>query len=328
MASGGGRPDPVPAPELVEWCRRHLGAPAVERFFGADHLSAVHGLRLDDGRAVVLKVRWPDPRLRGCGVVHRIVHAAGVPCPPPLTGPHPIDTPDGERWCSAEGWVPGGRRAPDGDVAVQYAQLAARIVAIGPSPGAVPSLAPPPGWVWFDHDAPDRVWPPAATPQWDPHRIEAELPPFLVEAARRSRARLLADDARALPDVVAHVDLSGFNVRWFPPYEPGGPWRPLVHDWDSVAARSDAVVAGVVAADHASLEAERLATVDDSARVVDEYARVRGRAFTAAEREVAWAAGVWVSAYNAAFEHLHGAAGPVTAALGEQLDERLARAGA
>ena len=43
---------------LREWCREHLGALVAERVFTAGHLSAVHGLRLADGREVVLKVAW------------------------------------------------------------------------------------------------------------------------------------------------------------------------------------------------------------------------------------------------------------------------------
>ncbi|HEX5295543.1 MAG TPA: hypothetical protein VFW50_00920 [Streptosporangiaceae bacterium] len=42
---------------LDEWCREHLGGPVAERVFTTGHLSAVYGLRLADGREVVLKVR-------------------------------------------------------------------------------------------------------------------------------------------------------------------------------------------------------------------------------------------------------------------------------
>jgi hypothetical protein len=58
---------------LAAWCRRHLGSAPVERFFGADHLSQVHGLRLADGREVVLKLRGRQERLLGCHAVHRAV---------------------------------------------------------------------------------------------------------------------------------------------------------------------------------------------------------------------------------------------------------------
>ena len=50
---------------LATWCVRHLDSAPVERFFGADHLSEVHGLRLADGRKVVLKLRGRQERLHG-----------------------------------------------------------------------------------------------------------------------------------------------------------------------------------------------------------------------------------------------------------------------
>jgi hypothetical protein len=128
--------------------------------------------------------------------------------------------------------------------------------------------------------------------------------------------------------VVGHADLSGLNVRWFPPREPGGPWRAIVHDWDSVAAAPDAVLAGAAAVDHASVERSAAASVADGERFLDAYCRVRGRELGPGEREVAWAAGAWVAAYAAAFEHLHGGPGPVTVALEADAAERLARADA
>jgi hypothetical protein len=58
------------------------------------------------------------------------------------------------------------------------------------------------------------------------------------------------------------------------------------------------------------------------------YAAERGRPWTELEWQVAHAAGAWVGAYNAAFEHLKGGPGPVTAGLRDQAEWRLARAGA
>jgi len=209
--------------------------------------------------------------------------------------------------------------------------------------GALGTLEPPVPWLDYDHAArsasgPARVWPPPASPRWDPHRIEADLPPLILEFARRSRARLLAADARALPRVVGHGDLSGINARW---YRDGdgdqpagiGAWRTVVHDWDSVVALPDAVIAGVGAADHASTDACRLAGLADGAVLLDAYAAQRGRPWTRVEREVAWAAGTWVVSYNAAFEHLkHGRAGEGTAPVTDGLlldgEQRLALAAA
>ena len=86
MTSARGGLDPL----LVDWCVRHLGSPPVEQFFGVQRLSAVHGLRLADGREVVLKVRGPWIGRLACTVVHEAMWQAGIPCPRPLAGPAPL----------------------------------------------------------------------------------------------------------------------------------------------------------------------------------------------------------------------------------------------
>jgi hypothetical protein len=50
---------------MVAWCRGWLGADPVEVLFRAGYLSEVTGLRLADGRGVVVKARAPSARLRG-----------------------------------------------------------------------------------------------------------------------------------------------------------------------------------------------------------------------------------------------------------------------
>jgi hypothetical protein len=65
---------------LAVWCRRWLGAPPAAELFEAGYLSTVKGLRLADGREVVVKVRPREPRLAGCAVVHRTLWTAGFPC--------------------------------------------------------------------------------------------------------------------------------------------------------------------------------------------------------------------------------------------------------
>jgi hypothetical protein len=55
---------------LAVWCRRWLGAPPAAELFESGYLSMVKGLRLADGREVVVKVRPGIPRLAGCAIVH------------------------------------------------------------------------------------------------------------------------------------------------------------------------------------------------------------------------------------------------------------------
>ena len=56
---------------LTAWCRRWLGAPPTAQLFEAGYLSMVKGLRLTDGREVVIKLRPRMSRLAGCVVVHK-----------------------------------------------------------------------------------------------------------------------------------------------------------------------------------------------------------------------------------------------------------------
>jgi hypothetical protein len=67
---------------MVAWCRRWLGADPVEVLFRAGHLSEVTGLRLADGRGVVVKARAPSARRRGCvealaGLAAEVAERAG-----------------------------------------------------------------------------------------------------------------------------------------------------------------------------------------------------------------------------------------------------------
>ncbi|MGL6279878.1 MAG: hypothetical protein ACRC50_10015 [Gaiella sp.] len=314
-------------PLVAAWCAAELGSPAVGSFFAEEHLTAVLGVELADGRQVAVKERCREPRLLGCAAVQRALHGAGIPCPRPLAGPSSLGEPRSDHVLTAESWEPGGASHPAGDPAAAYAALLARIVGAAPGPGDVPTLDPPTPWLHYDHDDPDRIWPPPASHEWDPHRLGDAIPAHVRETAARARHRLLRDDVRALAPVVGHSDLSGINVRWHD--GPAGERSaPLVHDWDSVVARPEAVLAGCAAADHASDDRCRLAEVHASERFLDRYVDRKGARWSAVEREAAWAAGAWVAAYNAAFEHLKGGAGPVSHALERQADERLHRAGA
>jgi hypothetical protein len=54
---------------VAAWCKHRLGAGPTEVLFRAGHLSAVVGLRLTDGRRIVVKARAPSPRVHGCVAV-------------------------------------------------------------------------------------------------------------------------------------------------------------------------------------------------------------------------------------------------------------------
>jgi len=327
-------------PLLVDWCRRHLGSPPVGQFFGVQRLSAVHGLRLADGRSVVLKVREALDRQLACTVVHEAMWQAGIPCPRPLAGPVPLAEGDAEVWVTggegpasvdartlavnAETWEGEGVAGVGALGAAGYARLLARMVAAAPAVDGLTTLLPPAPWLNWDHGDPSRVWPPPASERWDPHRIDAEIDPVVHEVARRARARLLAPDVSTLPRVAAHGDFEAQNCRWVRGMDDQP--RLVIHDWDSVVAMPEAVLAGNSAFTYVSVLDCEISSLEQNDGFLAAYAAERGRAWSELEWQVAHAAGAWVGAYNAAFEHLKGGSGPVTAGLHEQAEERLRRA--
>ena len=125
---------------LAVWCRRWLGAPPAAELFEAGYLSTVKGLRLADGREVVVKVRPGISRLGGCAVVHRALWTAGFPCPEPLVDLQPLD---GYAATAEALVVDADEPPPEGELAALSAAALARLVELAPDPGgAEPGLVP------------------------------------------------------------------------------------------------------------------------------------------------------------------------------------------
>lgn len=299
------------AARLARWCAEHLGSPPAGEIFRSGYLSAVIGLRLDDGREVVVKVRPDSPRVAACVEVQRRVFQAGYPCPRPLTGAAPF----GDDVATAEAYVPGGDMLPGADHAARaFAEAFARLITLAPRPAEVPGLDPPPSWAAWNHTE-DGLWPCPEDPDVNLNQVAG--PEWIDDAGRRARDRLRAGESEA---VIGHCDWLAGNVRW------SGDELLVVHDWDSMTADSEAVLVGFAAALYSTVRADLLATVADTERFLTAYCRARGREFSAAETERSWAAGVWTRAYDAKFQH---AAGQRIGSLSEnEARERLRRAGA
>jgi hypothetical protein len=69
-----------------------------------------------------------------------------------------------------------------------------------------------------------------------------------------------------------------------------------------------------------------LAPIESSEAFLAAYQNIRGRLFTPVEQEIAWAASLWMAAYNAREEALHGDTPVCRDALRAQAAERLRRA--
>ncbi|HLM20833.1 MAG TPA: hypothetical protein VK390_04825 [Propionibacteriaceae bacterium] len=127
---------------LWEWCQRRLGSEPEQVLFETGYLSQVIGLRLIDGRDIVVKVRAWQERLTGCGQVQHSLSVAGFPAPRLLVPPERL----GQLGVSAEALVPGGALlAAEWDSAARFAEALALLVSAAPHPATVSTLAPSPG---------------------------------------------------------------------------------------------------------------------------------------------------------------------------------------
>lgn len=292
-------------PDAVDaWCLRHLGSVPAQTLFTGGNLAAVHGVRLADGRDVVVKVRPSAARYAGCTAVQRHLWAAGFPCPEPLAGPLPL-MPEGEGGAgvagsgalcvNAESLVPGGGPYPaGGDEAAEtarsaaFAGLLARFVALAPSPAEVGDLAPSPAWIDWDHAHPG-LWPPPDDRDVDLNALPETA--WIDELGREARARLAA--ARDAARVIGHCDWESHNLD----FRDG---RPVaVHDWDSVAAAPETVIVGVAGAMWPAGAHCAGASLEQTEAFLDAYQSARGRRFSPGELAQCWAAGLWIRAFNA-----------------------------
>ena len=297
---------------MPAWCLGHLGGEPADVLFQLQQVSMVFGLRLADGREVVVKARADDGRAVSCVAAQARLARRGFPCARPLTPVIGV----GSLAVHAEEFRPGGEvlHGDSPHVAARCAEVFARLMAELADVTVAPPLPNPP-WVRWDH-ADSGVWP--AIEDLD-NRDQSAVPVYVVEAAERTRRRILA---AGLPCVLGHADFEAQNLRWH------GQQVWTVHDWDSLAWQPEAALAGAASGAFASAGPPVLAPVESSEAFLVAYHDIRGRLFTAVEQEIAWAASLWMAAYNAREEALCGDTRVGRDALRAQAAERLRLASA
>jgi hypothetical protein len=262
---------------------------------------------------VVVKARADDGRAASCVAAQARLAERGFPCAGPLTPVVSI----GSLAVHAEEFRPGGEvlHGDSPEVAVRCAEAFARLMAELADVTVAPPLPNPP-WVRWDHTD-SGVWP---TIDWLDDRDQCAVPAYIVDTAERARERLLG---AGLPCVLGHADFEAQNIRWH------GRAVWAVHDWDSLAWQPEAALAGAASGAFASDGPPTLAPIDSSEAFLVAYQDLRERPFAAVEQQIAWAASVWMAAYNAREEALvHGNISVGRDALRAQAAERLRRANA
>jgi Ser/Thr protein kinase RdoA (MazF antagonist) len=311
---------PVSPPNwLVEWCRTQLNSPAVETVSHSHlgQMAQVFGVRLDDGREVVVKARPSEARrAEACVKIQRQLANACLPCASPITDAiveHGMAV-------HAEEWRPGGSvRHDDGpEHAAQSAQVLAELMRVSSALAIGLRLPlPNPVWVRWDHDNPG-AWPPHDAVDKQQVRTGIALPSWLEGVQQRVSARI---NHSSLPAVIGHADWEAQNLRW------DGGVIHTIHDWDSLAALPEAALVGAACGAFASTDTPTLAPLPSSKAFIAAYEEAAHRRFTQDELEVAWAASMFPAAHNSRAEILFGHPPVAACPLREQSEERLHLAG-
>ncbi|MHB8449855.1 MAG: phosphotransferase [Mycobacteriales bacterium] len=285
-----------------------MSAFPVDMLFSTGHMSSVVGLRLDDGREVVLKMRRPLARIEACVGVHRHLWRAGFPCPEPLAGPEPL----ADLVATAEAYVPGGTQLPHAaDAASRFSALLHRLITQAPSVQMLPSLEPAVPWVAWDHPG-QELWPVPDDRGGDLNRVPG--PVWIDKTAQEVRQFLR--EAR-LPLVVGHADFESQNIRW------RGTEPLSVDDWDSVVAQPEAAIVGAAAAVWAARGGPgEASSVQETEHFIRGYVSASGHGRGRLWHRVTWAAGLWIRLYNAKKDAGAGG-GPQLDLLARDYEERL-----
>ena len=294
------------AEDIDALCARALGSPMEELLLRESGVGDVFGVRLEDGRRVVVKVhqaREASETLEAVVDVQAHHFRAGFPCPEPLAGPLFV----ADRYATIEAYVDDGEPADTHEP--QRRRLIAQTLAwhleLAQTREAAPALAR--GWSAYPTG---RLWPEEAhDPRLDlmGTAAGAEWIDALAKRARRVATRLA-------PPVLGHHDWSGKHFR----FAQGA--ITVVYDWDSVRLGTEALIVGNAAfsftANYALANVDPAPTPEEARAFVDDYTDARATRLTRAEREQIAACGTYLMAYVARCERARGDRdGPFTHAL-------------
>jgi Ser/Thr protein kinase RdoA (MazF antagonist) len=274
------------------FCAAHMGAGVGAYEFFATSVGSVHGVRLRDGRRVVVKVHRGDTDRDHLLAVQRVqqhLNDAQFPSPRPLLGPTALarglavveTTLDEGIWADAH----------RSEVRRPMAAALARLVELCRPLAGLPGL---------------RSIRASARDLWrQPHDHRFDFPGTArgaewIDALARAANEQLDRLARG-PVVLGHGDFKLEHLRF------RGGAVSAVHDWDSLGIGPEPVLVASAAyaftADWSREDYRCVPTLDESRSFIADYERARGTPFTPEERQVIAAGMVGFLAYGARCEH-------------------------
>ncbi|PYE55702.1 phosphotransferase [Deinococcus yavapaiensis] len=273
-------------------CERFLGARVTTRLFHRVSVGSVHGVRLSDGREVVVKLHRafaPFRYLKALNELQAHVADAGFPAPKPLAPPARL--PNGS--ATFEASLARGD-PPDPDRPEHLALMASGLAWLVELCEPFASRAEFEPWLARRRDG---LWPIPHDARFD-FVATAQGAAWIDTLARRARALLDADPGRR---VIGHHDWRREHLR----VRQGR--LCAVYDWDSVGRFAEPVlVAGAArtfTVDWSRVGQRQYPTLEQMHEFLDAYETARGRPFSRDERAHFRAALVYGAAYTARCEH-------------------------
>lgn len=284
-------PDAI-ADRVDEFCRSALGASIAEYLFYQSSIGSVSGVRLADGRAVVIKAHPPTQPVAYLEAMHRVqrhLTERGFPCPPILLGPTLL----GNGFAVVEELVDEGEFKDAHDPAIRrtMAALLARLIRLTQELGDVPGLESHgvqrrlPGDLWpIPHSAIFNFEATAAGAEWIDRIAHTAWQTLQLDASQR---------------VIGHTDWSVKHFRF------AGDAVRVIYDWDSLRVVGEADLVGSAAATFTyteHLDVPRWPGGAEARAFAREYEVARGTPFSGAEWEAIGAAATYARAYGARCE--------------------------
>jgi Phosphotransferase enzyme family len=298
-----GTDDPAAIDRLIgRFCEARFGDRPAGGVFYRSSVGCVTGVRLADGRRVVLKAyqdRWTKRFLEAVLAVQTHLDSLGFPCARPQGGPVPLQA-HRANLVTVETWL------DDPGMSADKRARARRASAAGLA-GQIELCGDLRGLGGLDHHPLRRpvvgLYPEPHSPLFDFGR-DAGSARWIDEFA--TRAVDIRDHSGDDVMVVAHTDWSARNVRL---HEAA---VVAVYDWDSLARVRESTAVGQAAATW-SVTSEPGGSAFPSAAVVaafiDDYEKAAGHPLGEAQVRAAGAAAVWTLAYTARCEHALAASG-------------------
>jgi len=290
-----GTTDPYKIACLIDtFCQEELGAQVAVFLFYESSVGVVCGVRLVDGRRVVVKIHQSSRSLdflQAVVRVQRYLLSHDYPCTKPLLDPRPLAL----GIATTEEFIDEGvyHQAYDPTIRRSMAEMLAWLLHLTRKPEAIPDVQP----ASLDLRLPAGViWPTPHSKLFD-FEATATRAEWIDEIARQAQEIKLHDAGQL---VIGHTDWGVKHFRYVDKKV------RVIYDWDSLAFEKEPIIVG-----HASqyftyteyFGQSRRPTDEEMRAFIAEYEAARGKPFTDQEHQTLQAAKVYGLAYSARCEH-------------------------